>query len=310
MLDEEHRRAYFKEKSNANWRLALKNANRRYNVCSSGNERAHVFWIIDGNDSIMRGVGHNSITYRCLTSAEGTPEHSLLLEGEKMVMQAFVDAKKLFPEDAKIRAKLPGGFFVSGLGDTTGMATGNPLGFGVNSSNTNELFLMLSDARKSGDYRQVRSQADWIKSAFAHEMTHEARGKLDDNVNGSLKLSTNEIPASANQFLAIWDKDQGFFDRRLNRLKASPQPIGRIHAELAGLKLVQNQLTENEEVHYKPRDFSTQELKRAIASVPEAKRESVLKGMVAENLKHPPQEYEKLVMDVYNTFPVEKQRAA
>jgi len=306
MLDDQHRREYFKERADANWRLTLKNARRRSNVYSSGDERAHVVWIIDANDSTMNSVGYNSTTYKCLTSAEGTPEHSLLLEGEKMVMQAFVDAKKLFPEEAK----LPDGFVVTGQGDTTGMTNANAVGVGVNSFNTNQLFHMLSAAKETGDYRQVRRQVEWIKSGFAHEMTHVARGRLDDNVNGSLKLSTNEVPSSANQFLAIWDKDQGFFDPRLNRLKASPQPIGRIHAELAGLKLVQNQLTENEEVPYKPRDFSTQELKRAIASVPEAKRESVVKEMVSENLKTPPQEYEKLVMDVYNTFPVEKQRAA
>jgi hypothetical protein len=299
LLGEDEKKAYFREKltqgpNSQMWRWTLKNSTRRSMAYSSGQQTNHVVWMIDSKDSTINGPGPKSQTYKHLTAQPGTPEHAALLEGEKMLMQAFMDAKNLLPEKDRHWE----GFVVTRLGDNTGMSTGTILGMSVNSLNTDELLQSLVAKNKN----RAQDTVSWLKGAFAHEMTHNIRGKLDDNIGDNILLNTNEVPSHANQYLSTWNENQAFFNTRVNSLKLKQQPMGRIHAELGGLRLVQTQLNAREECQYKPKDFTPAELTKAIQSIPEEKRTEVLRSMVAENLKTPPQKYQQLVRDVYDTF--------
>lgn len=294
---EDERREYFKEKrTNNSWFRALGNTEKRSAVFSSNDTRSHIFWMTEAQPGVMSGVGGNSPTYKYLKSPEGSLEHTILIESEKMLAQAFANAKNIFPKDAETG----NGFVVRNLGPSTSMNTGNVLGMGVDVENTDTLLLLLTQAKKSKDYSQVQKHLDWITSNFAHEMTHGVRVGMDDHPG----LNSNEVPSHAVQFLSVWNKDQSFFNSRIAVLRGKPeQKIGRIHAEIGGLKLLQRLLIDEKNSKYKPKDFTPSELQRSIQSIPEDRRESVLRELTATIIQKPITDFEQDVRSIYDAFP-------
>jgi hypothetical protein len=293
-LNSEKKKMYFQQKVTPMWRQTLGDAERRSSVYSSERGSNHIIWIIDGRGNPTRSVGKNTVTYKYLSSPENAPEHATLVHAEKMLMQAFADAKNMFPP----KTKLDDGFAIYQQGKDAGMTTGNALGIGVNSDNTDQLLTLLAQAEKTGNYSMVDRHINWIKSAFAHEMTHNTRGKMDD----SPRLNANEVPSHAVQFLSVWDKDAGlFFTGRIVQLRTTPRSTPeRIHAELGGLNLVQQKLSGNSHCNYKPKDYSPAELQKAIRSIPENIRQDVIKEITADILRTPIADFEANVRTVFD----------
>ncbi|MBT5236818.1 hypothetical protein HOL63_00425 [Candidatus Peregrinibacteria bacterium] len=293
VLTGDQRKAYIKSKmNNPLWIRSLGAAQRRMTVFPSKENTHHILWVKD-NSGPTNTVGAKTLSYKYLMSPEGSLEHSIFLEGEKMMMKAFADAQSMFPKNVKVAT----GFTVESMSADTGMSHGNLLGYKVNTDNTNRLFTLIAEARKTGDYSKVESHIDWIKSAFAHETTHAARNDLD-NLPG---LNANEVPSHAVQFLTIWDKPDRFFSQRISSLKNKPlSSFGRIHGELGGLKVVQEKLIACSDCSYKPKDLTPVELKKAIESIPEAKRGSVIDTMVAELVTTPVADFQANVRTVFD----------
>lgn len=299
LVQEAERRAYLQSIEEARVALFLERDNSRLSktrtgVYGSETGSNHIVWVQE-TSPILSGVSKKGLSYRYLQSAEGSPEHSLLLEAEGLMMKAFLDAKKIFPQSTKIYP----GFIVFKQGENTGMTTGTLLGIGVNSDNTDELFALLEKARKTGDYSAVHAHMAWIQSAFAHEMTHNARGAMDDHPS----LNANEVPSHAIQFLSIWDQDQSFFARRIQEIKTDkPKGFQRIHAEVGGLHVVQQKLITESRCRIKPKDFSPEELQKAIRSIPDSIRAHVLMTLAESILKMPVTAFEYNVRTVQSTL--------
>lgn len=274
-------------------RAILGNAKFEANVYSVDGRQCHVVWVIDGNASVFNGVGRQSPVYKCLTSAEKTAERALLAEAEKMLMQAYIDAQDLLP--AAVRANK--GFVILRQGSGTGMTTGSKLGIHMNDMSVNQLLGQLLYAKQTGDYRLVQSTLSNIKSYFAHEYTHNLRGALDNMP----KLNANEVPSHAVQFLSVWDQYDTFFSSRVSTLKSNPpKNMERLHAELGGLRLIQSKLESHLLCTIKPKNYSPSELKRAIESIPQAKRQEVLKEFAKDIVEAPMNNFEQYVVKVFN----------
>lgn len=289
VLEGDERKTHFKKEENKAPLRKLADSKTRITVFKDNNtESSHIIWIEDSTVPSFSGVGKKTETYKYLTSKKGTPEHEVFLEGEKLLIEAFSDSKNSLPK----KYKTTNSFSITLKGENTG-ASYDSLGLQLNSLATDELFKSISEAKRTGDYSKVKARVDWIKSVFAHENTHVLRGNLDNKA----KLHTNEVPSHAVQLLSIWGNDsingRHFSPHEDSISKGSSSTYDR--AAVGGLKFLKDRFSKNPDCTYKPKDHSPKELKKAIQSIPENKRESTIHGLMDELIESSPEKFEAFI---------------
>ncbi len=283
ILDQERKEAHLKktEDSHRNERL-LQYANflkgikvyGRVEVYGNGNEIIRVNWIkFKGKYDLFPGIPKDSPSYKYLTSKPGTKEHEIFLKCEKMLAEAYFEAKGFQPDSHK--HQIPDAITVEGS-KTFGMEAGvKGFGIRISSDNLDYLFKALED----NDSIKVKNNIAHLKAELAHEMVHNIRTNAEID-------SSDEIATHAVQYLSSWEHNpilKSQLEDAVQAVRDDKVTDPRYDTSMVkALETVQKKLSECKEASYKPQDFSPKEIEKSLASINPTNREKVIKTICAE----------------------------
>ncbi len=247
------------------------------------------FWIItwikrDTAIAGKEGVPNKSLIYNYITSPDSKREKVLQIF-EQILIDTFFLAKQFIAENNEIQYGLE---IMYGKG--WAMALNKDTSIEI-AHNTVDFFLK---AIRDNDTDLVNNMKQYFKSAFAHEMTHRLRNEfVAEDETGQ------EIASHAIELLACGGdnpiSDEKFKFAVNNPTASYPQDM------FTTLKVLEQKFLNNKDCLYKPKNFTIEELNKAMKSIPEKKREGVLKQIAKEILLSSPVELLKIAARVDKT---------
>ena len=236
------------------------------------------FWIVtwikqDAAIPGKEGVPKKSLLYSYIRNPDSKSE-TVLQTFEQVLIDTFFSAKRFIAEHNEIQYGLE---IMYGKG--WAMALNKDTSIEI-AHNTVDFFLK---AIRDHDTNLANKMKQYFKGAFAHEIAHKRRSEfIAENDTGQ------EIASHAIELLACGGDNpisDEKFEFAINNPTASyPQDM------FATLKVLEQKFISNKACLYKPKNFTVKELNKAMKSIPEKKRESVLKQIAKEILYSSPVE--------------------
>lgn len=251
-------------------------------VLDTGLDVPSTVWMIvyvKEHASIYYGVPHkpvpkNSLIYKYILSKDPKKQETLRTF-EKVVMEEFLGAKRFLPiglisqTGLEIVGKKKFFMSVRGL-----------LGLEVTCPYVDD-FLRAID---SEDQNKVRNFRNYFRAAFAHEIAHLHREEIlsKDDIGEEIASHAVEILAGFGEN-PMKDMDLEDYIKSLQKImKLDNYQASYLKDVITAMKVVQQKLIQNRHCQYIPRSYVPDELNKAIKSIPEKKREEVLKKIVQE----------------------------
>ena len=159
----------------------------------------------------------------------------------------------------------------------------------------------LEDLEKKNEER-IYYWYKFFKGSFAHEMTHQLRNELIEEENTGQEIASHAVEVLSTEGL------NPILDFRLKDMTLNPK-TSYAQDVIASLKVIEQKLSNLKDCTYKPKDFTSKELNKAILSISEDKREKILSDLAQEIIKASPIELLKLAAKI-NVIPIKNPEPA
>ncbi len=219
--------------------------------------------------NLIKAIPKSSFLYKHIRTHD--PETQKILQiCEKTLVDAYLSAKDFLDIDKD--DEIQSGFEVSGEKDCAMREEG---AFGIEISYTviDDLLGVIYEE----DSKLLDKTKQYLKGLFVHEIVHKIR-EINE-INADL-VDGEEIASHAIEALATYgnnpEKDEYFEQVVESQEDSYDQDV------IAALKLLEFMLLKNKYCYYSPKSFHIKEINKAIKSIPEVKREKILKKIAKE----------------------------
>ncbi len=233
-------------------------------------------------------IPEESKLYEYLISQDAEKQKRLL-ECEKLLVNSYMAAKDFVSGGLEVQS----GFEIVGEKDYAMRVRGF---FGIEVSYSYVDCVLEAIENNSKD--EINCWQQFFTGVFAHEMTHELREEIYQNGD-----TGQEIASHAVEILSTGG-DNLLADLSLSK-KISEPDTSYNKDIITGLKVLQQKLSQSNLCQYKPKTHEPSELNRAMQSIPEDKKEEVLKNLAQEIIKTPAIDLLRIAAQV-NVVPMKK----
>ncbi len=228
-----------------------------------------LIWTTDGEAQKLnkphKPIQKNSLLYKYLSGS--SIESQPLEKAEKILVDSFLAGKEFTDKNCD-----DSNFIINIIGEKGyGMCVTGVNSINIACPNIDALLGFIKD----NDEAAVNDLKNYFKGAFAHEMTHQIRRELETEVD-----TGQEIASHAIEILSC-SGDNPFADRKFV-LAADEQNTSYYKDMVTSLKVLKEFLTQSKNCTYKPKTYKITELNKAMKSIPERIRNTVLKKIGQE----------------------------
>ena len=229
-------------------------------------------WILTWIKEHSAIVRPNSIPTKSLIrnyiKSNDPEKHKALALCEQVLTQGYVEAKEFMgaDEDEEVQS----GFEIVGDKDFTMRVQGL---FGIEVCY--QFVDVLLDNILEKNLTDLHNWKQFFKGAFAHEMMHKIKDEIYADPDEGQEIASHAVEILA----TAGDNPIGdtYFERALKNTTSSYD-----EDMITSLKYLQQKFIQCKETKYKPKSIEPKEISKSIRSIPEKKREKILKEITQE----------------------------